>query len=137
MFSSPEGHKTVLGTCPSDGDVFFARRTLPARAVYFAVDLLLWMDGACLRVFGSDRALGSATGVMGGDLQNNEPTPYPDNFDGNDWYFADVPVDSVDSRTDVLGRFPETWTPFAINAVQPMLQYPRTQAASLAWPCRT
>lgn len=50
----PEDRKTILLKRPFDGNVPLTCRASPARAARFAVDLLLPMDEASARSFGSD-----------------------------------------------------------------------------------
>lgn len=58
-----------------------------------AVDQLLSKDEARARIFGPDADLGSASGAISDDPHENEHMPYPDEDDGDDWDFADGPVD--------------------------------------------
>lgn len=74
---------TVSPKLHFDGDVHFTRRTLPARAVRFAVDRLLSMDEARTRIFGADVALRLASDVGCGDRCSHEVAPYPADNDGN------------------------------------------------------
>lgn len=42
-----------------------------------------------------DGAPGSASDALAGDLHNDEFMPYSDDEDGDEWDFADAPVDSL------------------------------------------
>lgn len=61
---------------------------------YFAVNLQFSMDEARARILGSDGTLCFISGAVDSDLHDDEIVPYPDDNQGDDWDFADVPVDS-------------------------------------------
>lgn len=84
VFDLPQGHTTVLHKRRLDGDISLISRALPARTVPFAVNQLLSMDEARARIFSPDAVPGLGSDVMGGDLQDDDLTPYPDEDDGDD-----------------------------------------------------
>lgn len=94
VFDLPEFHMTVFSMCPVDGNVPLTRRALSVQALRFVVDRLLSLHEAQVRISGSDGASGSCAGAGGDDSRDEELAPKPDDDDGDDWYFADVPVDS-------------------------------------------
>lgn len=64
------------------------------------------MDEMRARIIGADVALDSASHSIGGDSHDDELKLYPDDDDGDDWDFDDVPVDShVDVRASVCRDF--------------------------------
>lgn len=65
---------------------------LPARAVCFVVDRLLWMADARARIIGSDGTLGAASGAVDGDAGVDALAPYSD--DDVRWDFVDVLVNA-------------------------------------------
>lgn len=79
-------------------------------------------------------APGSFSDAMGGDLPEEELTPYPDEDDVDDWDFFDAPVDS---HIDVMLLPVQTSTPFVSYAAQLALLYLRTIEASSSWCCKT
>lgn len=99
----PEDYTTKTHKRPLDGNVPLTCRSFPVRGVLFSVNQLLSMDEACTRIFCSDGSLGSASGAKGGDLRHHERTPNPNYHYGNEWNFADGPVDS---HADVLASLP-------------------------------
>lgn len=64
------------------------------------------MCEARARIFGSESTPGSASAAMGCDLRDDELVTYPDDDHGDDWGFADVPIDyHVDVRASHRGDF--------------------------------
>lgn len=64
------------------------------------------MDDARKRIFGPAGTPGLASGAVGGDLREDEPAPYPDGIDADDWGLADVPIDlDVDVRVSLRRDF--------------------------------
>lgn len=59
-----------------------------------AVERLHSIDEARAGIFGSGGTPGSPSGAVGGDSQDDELASYPDDDNGDDWDFSDVPVDS-------------------------------------------
>lgn len=65
-----------------------------ALAVRFAPDQLFSMDEMRARILGSEGATGVITAATGGESCDNELVAYFDEQNGDDLYFAVVPVDS-------------------------------------------
>lgn len=102
----PKGHTTVSCKHPHYRDAPFICRVLPISAVPFAVDQLLWMDLIRAIIFGCDGILGSASGAMCSESQDEELNSCLDNGYAAGWYFADVSLDShVEVRASLRRDF--------------------------------
>lgn len=97
-------HTTLFRACPFDGAVPLIQRALPLRAARFAIDQLLSMDEACAKRSGPIVALGSPSAAIGGGLRDAKLTPYPDEDDRGDFFFADVHADPSVDILDSLRR---------------------------------
>lgn len=134
VFDWPDGHKMVSHKRPLDVSVHLARKALRSCAVHFAIGRLISMDEAHARISGSEGVLGLCSDARRGDSHDDELRPYLDDDNCNNWNFASC---WLILTLTVVTVFANNSTPFLSYAVQRLLPYLKTLAASLAWRCRT
>lgn len=81
--------------------LFFLEKKLPAGNARFAVDWLHWLEYDGAEICGSGDTSSLTFDAGHASLHKVALATYPDDEDGDNWHFADMPVDShVDDLLD-------------------------------------
>lgn len=90
------GRATPLHRRPLDGHFTIIGRAGRPGLFFLLLDGFLFMEDDCTKILdsGGTPGLSSPPGVGGCDARKGELARYPHDDNANDWYFADVPVNS-------------------------------------------